>query len=186
MGSAARNSCLALDRLCIHSIPVKRISAPRLSRDSAPLRDHDRQSLPRTSLGSQSRIIAVWPSSYTARASGMADDRRDRANLVEALSTSRFVGMGDRRGFGLRSRTRTCWLLSPNGRRSRVSVMRGHRRCLLGIQLLVDRGSFGRSLDAVTSHRMVGEPGATLRPKLVVGRGRGKLTAHGAAHLALF
>ena len=76
-------------------------------------------------------------------------------------------------------------LLSAAGRRCRVECVCGRCRCLRRPLVLVDSHSVARRLDAVTGHRVVGEPGATSRPEDAAGGGLGKPAPHGAAHLAL-
>ena len=125
MGPAAPGRRLALERLRSVSFPVDRIPASRRTRDSASLRNHDRQPLPRISSGSQSRLVAVRPASGAARAPGLADGRRNRSDAVQTVSASTIAGMGDRRSGGFRSGTQACRLLSANGRRCRVGCYAG-------------------------------------------------------------
>jgi cyclic beta-1,2-glucan synthetase len=150
-----------------------------------PFRDHDRQPFPRISSGSQSRFVAVRLACGVARTPGLADGRRHRSDAVEIVLAPTTAGVGDRRSGRFRSGTETCRLLSADGRRCRVGCMRDHCRCSHRLRNLVHRRSIDRCLGAVTSHRMVGKPGATPQPELAVGRGGGKPAPHGTAHLAL-
>src|SRR3974390_763378 len=185
MVPAAASRRIALEWLRSASISAECVPASRCTRDSAPFQDNDRQPLPRTSPGFQNRLVAVRPASGTARTPGLADGRRNCPDVVEALSAAGLAGGGDRRRGQFRSGVRGGGLVSGNGRRRRIVCLRGRYHCLRRYSVLVDRGSVGRRLDAVAGHRMVGEPVATPRPELAVGRGDGKLAPYGAAHLAL-
>ena len=186
MGPTAATGGVALVRLRSVSLAVDCVSASCRSCNPASLRGLDRQPLPRISCGPQNCPAAIRHSGDAARTSGMADGRRNRPDVVQIVSASKFVGMGNRRGGGFRPGTRSHRFLSANGWRGRVGNLRGLGRCLRRSWVLDDRHPVFRSLDTVSGNRMVGQPHAAPRPDFAIGGGVGKPASHCAAYLALF
>ena len=166
MGPAAATGGVALVRLRSVSLAVDCVSASCRSCNPASLRGFDRQPLPRISCGPQNRPAAIRHSGGAARTSGMADGRRNRPDVVQIVSASRFAGMGHRRGGGFRPGTRSHRFLSANGWRGRVGNLRGLGRCLRRSWVLDDRHPVFRSVDAVSGNRMVDQPHAAPRARL--------------------